>query len=238
MIEHGQSKTVRLLDQAIKALHNASVDPHHIPRGFAALLSLLQAQCRPALLAESGSIDPATKQQAQAQGQAQSSELNGASASASAQEQVPGTPAHAHQFAASTSRPLSTANGNGGGQQHSNEPLVGGSQVAAGASAVPSAYQSTHHFPSAGATGVATGSVNLDGVSTIATDNSYGFNPNPFEMPWEWSADAGTMDLGKEQDLLFQSLWQNHQNQDPGTGSNPLLNLFGTLVGDEFGLDG
>lgn len=45
------------------------------------------------------------------------------------------------------------------------------------------------------------------------------------------------MAAGKEQDLLFQSLWSN-QAMDMGTGSNPLLNLFGTLQGDEFGLDG
>jgi hypothetical protein len=71
----------------------------------------------------------------------------------------------------------------------------------------------------------------LDGVASTAVGDNYGF-----ELPWEWDPTAGSMAVGKEQDLLFQSLWSN-QTMDMGTGGNPLLNLFGTLVGDEFGLD-
>ena len=42
-------------------------------------------------------------------------------------------------------------------------------------------------------------------------------------FPWDW-------DLGREQDLLFQSLWN-----DGGLGGGGDSNIMGTLLGDNFG---
>lgn len=244
VIEHGQNKTVKLLDQAINALHHAAVDPHHIPRGFAALLSRLQAQCRPALLAESGSIDPATKKQQQGQASA-----NGRSASHTPLPPSRGTsrpPAQQHepqqadaQHSQHAQHPSTQPSSLSHQSQQTYHAAATPRSSAANAAVAVAAAQSANDYPFGAATAaVGADSIDLDGVSTIAADNSFGFDPSSFQLPWEWSVDVGSMDLGKEQDLLFQSLWQNHQTQDQGTGSNPLLNLFGTLVGDEFGQDG
>ncbi|ORY91668.1 hypothetical protein BCR35DRAFT_73363 [Leucosporidium creatinivorum] len=214
VIEHSQNKTVVLLEQAISALHYASVDSHHIARGFSALLTRLQAHCTPAILADKGSIDPSGAQ-------AGPSQLPSRNVSESP---VVGNPTQ-----------LPTANTTA--EQPSN---VGASTSAAPAPQAPFPPPTSSDFSfgalangGAAAAAVAHGadSINLNGTTSSAAD-TFGF-----ELPWEWDPTAGSMAVGKEQDLLFQSLWSN-QTMDVGTGSNPLLNLFGTLVSDEFGLDG
>jgi hypothetical protein len=60
-----------------------------------------------------------------------------------------------------------------------------------------------------------------------------------FPEEFDWDPAAAALAVGKEQDLLFQSLWGGGgTNGLGGDQLNPALNLFGTLVGDEFGTDG
>ena len=59
-----------------------------------------------------------------------------------------------------------------------------------------------------------------------------------FPEEFDWDPAAQALAIGKEQDLLFQSLWGGGgTNGLGGDQLNPALNLFGTLVGDEFGAD-
>ncbi|GAA5821960.1 hypothetical protein JCM11251_004797 [Rhodosporidiobolus azoricus] len=105
-----------------------------------------------------------------------------------------------------------------------------------GVSAPPSAhpFQPMHHPP-----WLAAEPTNELGGFKLA-DVPSGFDAS---NPFEWDPAASTIQVGKEQDLLFQSLWGGSgsvgQAGDMGGGVNPALNLFGTLglTGDEFGLE-
>ncbi|GAA5916970.1 hypothetical protein JCM6882_005074 [Rhodosporidiobolus microsporus] len=107
---------------------------------------------------------------------------------------------------------------------------------ALGVSAPPSShpFQHMHHPP-----WLATEPTNELGGFKLA-DVPGGFDAS---NPFEWDPAASTIQVGKEQDLLFQSLWGGSGGVggagDVGGGVNPALNLFGTLglTGDEFGLE-
>ncbi|KAI5478696.1 hypothetical protein MNV49_004723 [Pseudohyphozyma bogoriensis] len=49
-----------------------------------------------------------------------------------------------------------------------------------------------------------------------------------FGMPWQWDPSAQAFEAGRDQDVLFQTLWNNDM-----TGQSSNYNLLGTLFGDE-----
>lgn len=49
-------------------------------------------------------------------------------------------------------------------------------------------------------------------------------------FPWDWDPTSDFIAVGREQDLLFQSLWN-----DGGVGGGGDFNIMGTLLGDNFG---
>ncbi|KAL8278001.1 hypothetical protein RQP46_009633 [Phenoliferia psychrophenolica] len=58
VVEHGQTTLLDLLERTISALYRTSIDENHLSRGFAALLSHLQAQCKPRLLTTADTTFP------------------------------------------------------------------------------------------------------------------------------------------------------------------------------------
>ncbi|GAA5920323.1 hypothetical protein JCM1841_004532 [Sporobolomyces salmonicolor] len=236
VVEHGQSKVLGLLDQAITALHDSAVDRQHIARGFAALLRRLQAQCKPTLLSGTG-VRPAP-----------------AAANGSVHPEHPAASTTSQPSPRPQQPPLPAQQPS---QPHPPDPLF----TPASTGSFPSATTQTprtHYLPplaselpDAAATPVPRANVSLPPPGPFAaepaSEMAAGFKLGnlAFEFPeltFEWDPSAQSLAAGHEQDLLFQSLWgggaaaRGGQHGDLG-GMNPALNLFGTLVGDEFGLD-
>jgi len=214
VVEHGQSKVLGLLDQAIAALHDSAVDRQHIARGFAALLRRLQAQCKPTLLSRAG-VRPGPDE-------AHEGPVPVPSAHPSPQRQLahPETQLHhpppADPLAAVTLPTLPRSAENHAGPlplppplDHSHNPPAHASQSA------------FNWFP----------------LDPVTAPNGLDIRTE-FPEEFDWDPAAAALAVGKEQDLLFQSLWGGAGASGFGGDQlNPALNLFGTLVGDEFGLD-
>ncbi|KAK4056570.1 zinc finger transcriptional activator [Microbotryomycetes sp. JL221] len=261
VIEHSQSKTMDLLDQAVSALHYACVDSsHHISRGFSALLSRLHAHCKPALLEQTGSIDPAANAQAHANGQTASSRPQ------TGQDAINGGPAVVNSHHPSVTSNATSGQGSG---QH---PLPNQHQQAVLAHSVPpfmpafgqhapvhglqngvNAHQ-THEAPGSAEPSASvphnnSGSqpTNLADAFAIAAAQAAKEHKMPvpldpstatwqpdmfgFELPFELDPTVGQSSVNREQDALFHSLYQSTDLQNQAAG-NALLNVFGTLMGD------
>ncbi|GAA5974589.1 hypothetical protein JCM5350_001207 [Sporobolomyces pararoseus] len=221
VVEHGQSKVIGLLDQAITALHESAVDRQHIARGFAALLRRLQAQCKPTLLSRAG-VRPAPNGQEAPPSHHPSPQHHHA--------ELPVAHSHGHsESAAAIPLPRIPAPHDASSvSHHSQLPLPLPLPVD------PLQHHHTHpqHAPPPG---------------SQAAFNWFPMDPNAahgldirteFPEEFDWDPAAQALAIGKEQDLLFQSLWGGGgTNGLGGDQLNPALNLFGTLVGDEFGAD-
>lgn len=208
VIEHGQSKTLVLLEQAISALHWASLDSSHIARGFSALLSRLQALCIPALLAESGSVDPAAKTKqafdsprpslprAADAAAATSNHLNHGNASSTALSTAAAAALAASQNAQGLGLSGTTPAGPAAGPSASS--TIGGVNYGSSSLSTPSALNQ-YSFPStSAATTSGVGGAGTDGDSFGLSTPAAGAGANlGFEMPWEWDPIAGSMDVGK-----------------------------------------
>ncbi|KAM0788743.1 hypothetical protein ACM66B_002835 [Microbotryomycetes sp. NB124-2] len=254
VIEHSQNKTMDLLDQAVSALHFACVDsPHHISRGFSALLSRLHAHCKPSLLEQSGSIDPA----------AGSNSTNGNGTTARPQTAATGNDYASHQMAQAhhtsavpvpaVSNPYSlqpypthplpvpsiphmhgpphttTAPHNGHvdiHSQHHSASTAGPSS--AGTSDQPANLADAFSIAAAQAAKEHKMPVPLDPLTATWQPDMFGF-----ELPFELDPTAGQNAVNREQDALFHSLYQTGDGglQSTAAGS-ALLNVFGTLMGD------
>ncbi|GAA5904907.1 hypothetical protein JCM5296_006140 [Sporobolomyces johnsonii] len=235
VVEHGQSKVLGLLDQAITALHDSAVDRQHIARGFAALLRRLQAQCKPTLL--SGAGVPSAPPAASGALHPDHPAVSTASQPSPHPRQPPLPAQHPPQplppdplFAPTPTGPFPSA--------ATQTPRTG--------YLPPLASEPPHPA----ATSVSGSNVPLPPgpfAAEPASEMAAGFKLGnlAFEFPeltFEWDPSAQSLAAGHEQDLLFQSLWgggaaaRGGQHGDLG-GMNPALNLFGTLVGDEVGLD-
>ncbi|GAA6008902.1 hypothetical protein JCM11491_003828 [Sporobolomyces phaffii] len=245
VVEHGQSKVLGLLDQAITALHESAVDRQHIARGFAALLRRLQAQCRPTLLSRAG-VRPAPDQPdasaptpsvSHPSPQHHPSELPPPTAGSNepmAATPLPLLPTHPDS-ASSHSTPLPLALPVDPLQHHSSHPHPH-----------PHSHSHPHPHPHAHAHGHPHPAANHHQAAAF---NWFPMDPSAahgldirteFPEEFDWDPAAAALAVGKEQDLLFQSLWGGGggTNGLGGDQLNPALNLFGTLVGDaEFGTD-
>ncbi|BGP31115.1 zinc finger transcriptional activator [Rhodotorula toruloides] len=261
VVEHGQPKVIHLLDQTIAVLHNNAVDRQHIGRGFAALLRRLQEQCKPTLLSRFGVRPNGQANGENGEGHAQTpAAMNQPSPNPQAATLQPPTsadPALAPTPNAGPSLPPSAAATPGAGV--ATLPALGLSisptHASAGQGLLTPGYSTQHpstipapaSFPPpplpassaashpswlaptpAGEQTVEFGGFKL-GTAPLGADYS-----NPFE----WDPMNHSIQVGHEQDLLFQSLWGTGAaglgaSGDFGSGINPALNLFGTLVGDE-----
>ncbi|GAA6057140.1 hypothetical protein JCM3770_004842 [Rhodotorula araucariae] len=279
VVEHGQSKVIDLLDQAISALHTNAVDRQHIARGFAALLRRLQAQCKPTLLSRFGvragdkgensdAAHAATPAALSPHPDAQPLPQSASSASAAARAD----PALAPTPSAGPSMPPSAHNTPHTGSHGLPPP---GSSVFSSAlqthglpppgAAPPNGNTHTHthyaHGHYAGSTlpypalplsaspfGAAHAPPWLSAIGEPTAEmGGFKLGDAPgaadYSKPFEWDPISTNLAVGVEQDLLFQSLWGSGAGPtggpgDFGSGVNPALNLFGTLVGEDFGLDG
>ncbi|GAA6009079.1 uncharacterized protein JCM10292_002473 [Rhodotorula paludigena] len=274
VVEHGQSKVMGLLDEAITALHTNATDRQHISRGFAALLRRLQAQCKPTLLArfgvrptqngESGepsrigtpvATRPSSPRPDAAAG-------NGA---ASAPPASAADPALAPTPTPGQSVPPSMNNTPRAGYH----PLPGGPGAASmyspamGLHPLPPGYppstvpfhaaahlHGSPAFPGAHSAGAAPWALPTLGEPTTdfggfkLGDAPAGLDPLTGNA-LEWDSMSSSIAMGREQDMLFQSLWGSGagpaggSSNDFGFGAGaPALNLFGTLVGEDFELNG
>ncbi|GAA5937232.1 uncharacterized protein JCM15063_002846 [Sporobolomyces koalae] len=238
VVEHGQSKVLGLLHQAITALHESAVDRQHIARGFAALLRRLQAQCKPTLLSRAG-VRPVPDGQNPAE---TTPAATTATAAAAPPTIVHSSPQHPH--APLAPHPVGAA-GSGNVASPALPPLPP-------APLEPPAHPATaphhhplpvdplqhphyhhhphhHHAPQS--------AFNWFPIDPVAASHSLDIRTE-FPEEFDWDPAAAALAVGKEQDLLFQSLWGGGgANGLGGDQLNPALNLFGTLVGDEFGAD-
>ncbi|BGP47112.1 zinc finger transcriptional activator [Rhodotorula kratochvilovae] len=280
VVEHGQSKVIDLLDQAISALHTNAVDRQHIARGFAALLRRLQAQCKPTLLSRFGvragekgeNSDPAHAATPAAlsphpdafapppqTGLAASSAAHADPALAPTPSVGPSMPPSTHNTprvgfhalpppGSSVFSPALQAHGlpppgavpaNGHAHAHAHGGHYPGSALpyhAPPLSGSPFPPAGAHAPPWLSAIGEPTADIGGFKLGDAPGGTDY-------SKPFEWDPISTNLAVGVEQDLLFQSLWGSGAGPtggpgDFGSGVNPSLNLFGTLVGEDFGLDG
>ncbi|GAA5893277.1 uncharacterized protein JCM6883_007618 [Sporobolomyces salmoneus] len=215
VVEHGQSKVLGLLDQAINALHESAVDRQHIARGFAALLRRLQAQCKPTLLSRAG-VRPAPEKQDP------SATPTSAPPNLSPQHQEKSElhpPTDPTVAIASTHLP-----------QLPPPPETHSSCAHPAPLPLPLPVDPLQHHS---APQSAFNWLPIDPTAAHGLDIR-----TEFPEEFDWDPAAAALAVGKEQDLLFQSLWGGGgANGLGGDQLNPALNLFGTLVGDEFGVD-
>ncbi|GAA5930045.1 hypothetical protein JCM10213_002852 [Rhodosporidiobolus nylandii] len=262
VVEHGQSKVMELLDKCIAVLHEQAIDRQHIARGFAALLRRLQAQCKPTLLSRFGvrpSVQPggeytSTPAASHAGTPAPQHLLSPRPHAFPALASVPqSNPALVPSPAPALSGSASATPSNG---SHPLSPIHEHPTSAA--------YPSYPHPPYPGASvgfytpGMSAGFPTASNPFGAAHPPWFGSEPHAtttsdlsafkladvpagFETPFDWGSTGENVEIGREQDLLFQSLWGGSGvggTGEVGDGSiNPALGLFGTLVGDEFGLE-
>ncbi|GAA5882031.1 hypothetical protein JCM16303_005568 [Sporobolomyces ruberrimus] len=238
VVEHGQSKVLGLLDQAITALHESAVDRQHIARGFAALLRRLQAQCKPTLLSRAG-VRPVPEPQEPSTGAP-------SVANASPQQHHPELPPQQQQaprqhepMSAPPLPPLPAAPTDPSVPHPHPHPHHPGGPLPLALPADPLHHHpghQHHHHPPPPPPGGGQAAFNWFPVDPTA---AHGLDiRTEFPEEFDWDPAAAALAVGKEQDLLFQSLWGGGgTNGLGGDQLNPALNLFGTLVGDEFGVD-
>lgn len=264
VVEHGQPKVIHLLDQTIAVLHNNAVDRQHIGRGFAALLRRLQEQCKPTLLSRFGVRPNGQTGGENAEGHAQGAPTPAATQpkspnpdSAALPSSAAADPALAPTPNAGPSLPPSAAATPGTGV--SALPALGLSisptHASSGQGLLPPGYNAQHaatiptpaSFPppplpvSSAASQPAWLAPTPTGDQTVEFGGfKLGTAPlgADYSNPFEWDPMNHSIQVGHEQDLLFQSLWGTGAaglgaSGDFGSGINPALNLFGTLVGDE-----
>ncbi|GAA6005075.1 hypothetical protein JCM10207_008503 [Rhodosporidiobolus poonsookiae] len=266
VVEHGQTKVLGLLDQTISVLYSHAVDRQHIGRGFAALLRRLQAQCKPTLLSRFGVRQPnqnGDNGQTPAASHAGTPAPQGAPSPRPAATPHVGTP---HIITSNPDAPLAptpnlaapslpgstTVTPRVGfpplpaAHEHPHPSHPGAIPSPGFPSGFPQSSLGFHYPPVASFAGPSSSALAFQPfgfpgpASGEPTSEMGGFKladlPDP-SNPFEWDPTASNIAVGKEQDLLFQSLWGSGAMGDLGSGVNPALNLFGTLVGDEFGLE-
>ncbi|KAK4055715.1 zinc finger transcriptional activator [Microbotryomycetes sp. JL201] len=252
VIEHSQNKTMDLLDQAVSALHFACVDsPHHISRGFSALLSRLHAHCKPALLEQSGSIDPAggtTTTSSATTARSFATTAGGAEplhhgAQAHHTSAVPSVP-HSYQSYPHTTNPLPLPSiphvyslTQNSGLTHNDPNAQPPTTTATANSGTSTAAPPDQPANLADAFSIAAAQAAKEHKMPVPLDPSTAtWQPDMFgfELPFELDPTAGQSAVNREQDALFHSLYQTGDGgvlQSTAAGS-ALLNVFGTLMGD------
>ncbi|SGY79893.1 BQ5605_C008g05246 [Microbotryum silenes-dioicae] len=231
VVEHGQSKTIGLLEQGIAALRHASVDAVHISRGFSVLLTRLQAQCVPAVLAEEGLVDPTQPSYPpsprglaivdDATVQATMHGLHGDNDSVLGE--VPIDPATADD-------PTSVMKGAtpSGGTAGDSMSVFGETINMHG----PPDTRHHHHAQNSSNPHPPHQGNGTDPNPAISTSASE-FGLLAFDLPWQWDPTLNTVDVGKEQDTLFASIFAMNQGGNEAANHGDQLGLFGTLVGDD-----
>ncbi|GAA5854495.1 hypothetical protein JCM8547_004863 [Rhodosporidiobolus lusitaniae] len=260
VVEHGQSKVLGLLDQCITVLYEHAVDRQHIGRGFAALLRRLQAQCKPTLLSRFG-VRPSIH----------GLEVGATPAASYAGTPVPShhpspRPQPTPQLPAqpSVTRPDPLLAPTPGPSSASATPRTGLPPLPAmPETGPPHPFSFPHGYPPSTSFNFLNPHAPPPGFPQAPTPQQMhppwlgaeptnelgGFklahDPTGFDLtnPFEWDPTASNVAVGREQDMLFQSLWGGSGVLggigESGGGVNPALNLFGTLglTGDEFGLE-
>ncbi|GAA5861184.1 hypothetical protein JCM3774_002220 [Rhodotorula dairenensis] len=263
VVEHGQSKVLGLLNQTITVLRDNASDRQHIACGFAALLRRLQAQCKPTLFSRFG-VRVQNGGEANADGTAAASAPTPAAATAAPVDQP--SPAPEGSQAAPTNDPVLAPTPNAAGSQPPSAaatprfnipglpPVAEAGPPVDPASGLPLQQHFTPTTPhgqplsatmpsalppwlaGAGEPAIEMGGFRLGDVFAPVPMGGLG-EPNQMRSMYEWDPMSHSIQVGHEQDLLFQSLWGGGMatGGDLGGmgGTNPALNLFGTLVGDE-----
>ncbi|GAA5971935.1 hypothetical protein JCM11641_001576 [Rhodosporidiobolus odoratus] len=263
VVEHGQSKVMGLLEECISNLHTHAVDRQHIARGFAALLRRLQAQCKPTLLSRFG-VRPVQPIGAEQAGTPIASNVGTpAPQHAPSPHPHPHPPQHPPPVATDSKAAFASTPAASQPDTISVAPRLGMPPLPPthdhpipGSFASPSLpsgyppslpyYPSAHAFPPSLASAAAYGGPYQHWYGGDSSHDVGGFKladvPAGFDLsnPFDWDPTASNIAVGKEQDLLFQSLWggagaMGGSGEVGDGGVNPALGLFGTLVGDEFG---
>ncbi|GAA5987155.1 hypothetical protein JCM10908_001053 [Rhodotorula pacifica] len=266
VVEHGQSKVLGLLNQTITVLRDNASDRQHIACGFAALLRRLQAQCKPTLFSRFG-VRVQDGGEANANGAAAAPTPAAAPPADHASPVPEGSQSHAplDPVLAPTPDAGGTQPPSAAATPRFNIP--GLPPVAeAGPSALdpatglplsqPFAPITPHLQPmsagtssalppwlaGAGEPAIEMGGFRLGDVFAPVPSAAGGLGDpsvhGHMRSIYEWDPMSHSIQVGHEQDLLFQSLWGGggmaSGGEWGGMGSaNPALNLFGTLVGDE-----
>ncbi|KAK4705957.1 cytokinin riboside 5'-monophosphate phosphoribohydrolase, partial [Phenoliferia sp. Uapishka_3] len=219
VVEHGQTTLIDLLDRTISALYETSIDENHLSRGFSALLGshfFVSLLCGDRMLTYCASSNPPGHLQAQCKPRL----LSTLHPSGASQSQSPAQQLHALLH------------------PQPSEPVVNKSedtQMRFAQQLYPTLAPPLAHDPPLAQPLLPSPSQpfnNTTSSSSLFSSNN-NMNTAPTTAPpdapfsWDWDPTSEFIAVGREQDLLFQTLWNDN---GLGVGGD----IMGTLLGDNF----